>query len=58
MTKFGGMTDLNAARRSELSFLYSDAALIIIDEVSMLGTNKLAAINYRYIVLVFVKFNA
>ena len=47
MTKFGGMTDLNAARRSELSYLYSDAALIIIDEVSMLGTNKLAAINYR-----------
>ena len=47
MNRFGGMTELGADRRSQLSFLYSDVALIIIDEVSMLGTNKLAAINYR-----------
>ena len=32
---------------AELSFLYEDVCLILIDEVSMLGTKKLAAINYR-----------
>ena len=34
-------------KMAELSFLYEDVCLILIDEVSMLGTKKLAAINYR-----------
>ena len=47
MNRFGGSGEMGADRRSQLSFLYSDIALILIDEASMLGTNKLAAINHR-----------
>ena len=43
---------MSADRRSALQFLYEDVQIIVIDEVSMLGTNKLAAINYRCVIVI------
>ena len=48
MSRFGGFSLGPADKMAQLSFLYEDVSLIVIDEVSMLGTKKLAAINYRY----------
>ena len=47
MSRFGGFTPGPADKMAELSFLYEDVSLILINEVSMLGTKKLAAVNYR-----------
>ena len=48
MSRFGGFSPGPADKMAHLSYVYEDVSLIVIDEVSMLGTNKLAAINYRY----------
>ena len=48
MSRFGGFSLGPADKMAQLNFLYEDVSLIVIDEVSMLGTKKLAAINYRY----------
>ena len=38
---------LSADREADLSYLYEDVSTIFIDEISMVGSGKLAKINYR-----------
>ncbi len=47
MERYNSFTKPSAAKSSQLAFEYSDVAAIICDEISMVGTNKLAAINYQ-----------
>ena len=47
MERYNTFSKTSAARSSELAFEYQDVVTVICDEISMVGTNKLAAINYR-----------
>ena len=40
-------TKLSASKEANLKFLYEDVSVIIIDEISMVGTIKLTKINFR-----------
>ena len=47
MGKHGGYSTGNAAKMTELAFKYEDVALCVFDEISMIGSNKFAVMNYR-----------
>ena len=47
MANHGGYSQGKADKMAELAFLYEDIAICILEEVSMVGSNKLAVINYR-----------
>lgn len=47
MGRYGGYSPGNAAKMTELAFKYEDVALCIFDEISMIGSNKFAVMNYR-----------
>ena len=47
MERYNSFTKTSAAQSSQLAWEYQDVAAIVCDEISMVGTNKLAAINYR-----------
>ena len=47
MSKYGGYPSGNADKVTKMAFEYEDLSLIIIDEISMVGTNKHAVMNYR-----------
>ena len=47
MGKHGGYSPGNAAKMAQLAFTYEDVALCIFDEISMIGSNKFAVMNYR-----------
>ena len=47
MSKYGGYPEGSADKVSKMAFEYEDLALIIVDEISMVGSNKHAVMNYR-----------
>ena len=47
MSKYGGYPQGSADKVSKMAFEYEDLALIIVDEISMVGTNKHQVMNYR-----------
>ena len=47
MGRHGGYTQGSADKMTKLAFEYEDLALCILEEVSMIGSNKFAVINYR-----------
>ena len=47
MSKYNTFSRRSADSVSQLAFEYEDVAAVICDEISMVGTNKLAAINYQ-----------
>ena len=47
MSKYNTFSKRSADSVSQLAFEYEDVAAVICDEISMVGTNKLAAINYQ-----------
>ncbi|NRA06503.1 MAG: AAA family ATPase, partial [Nitrosopumilus sp.] len=47
MERYNTFSKSSADRASQLAFEYKDVVAIICDEISMVGTNKLAAINFR-----------
>ena len=50
MNRYGGTPELSADRRSQLTFLYEDVAMMFINEISMCGTNKFSAIHRRFVI--------
>ena len=47
MGRHGGYSQGSADKMTQLAFEYEDLALCILEEVSMIGSNKFAVINYR-----------
>ena len=47
MERYNTFSKSGNERTSQMAFEYQDVAAIVCDETSMVGTNKLAAINYR-----------
>ena len=47
MDRWHSFSKASADKISQLAFEYEDVAAIICDEISMVGTDKLAAINYQ-----------
>ena len=44
---FNRYTQADPAKMAMLKFMYEDVQMIIVDEISMVGSSKLAKINYR-----------
>ena len=47
MDRYHTFSKASSAKISQLAFEYQDVAALIIDEISMVGTDKLAAINFQ-----------
>lgn len=47
MSRRGGYSQGGAEKMTELAFQYEDLAVCVLEEVSMIGSNKFAVINYR-----------
>ena len=47
MSRLGGYSQGGAEKMTELAFQYEDLAVCVLEEVSMIGSNKFAVINYR-----------
>ena len=47
MSKHGGYPQGNPDKVTKMAFEYEDLALIIVDEISMVGSNKHMVMNYR-----------
>lgn len=47
MDRWHSFSKASGDKASQLAFQYEDVSVIVCDEISMVGTNKLAAINYR-----------
>jgi hypothetical protein len=46
MERYNSFSKASADRQSQLAFEYQDVAAVVCDEISMVGTNKLTAINF------------